>query len=229
MSCRSGWDLRSRNLIGVSLVVAGLLGAPGAGEARVYLSKSEALEVAFPDAERVESETFILDEEQARAVESLARAPLDDRVITVHRGVAGGEPTAWALIDVHTVRTLPEAFLIVISPEGEVRSLRLLAFYEPPEYAPHRRWLSQFDDEALSDDLRLGRRIHAIGGSTLSSRAVTSAVRRALALWQVLIVGGAGAEPTVGSGADAAADSGAGTGPAAGAGGRAGAAGGAGR
>jgi len=193
----------------VLLAVAGLLGAPGAGEARVYLSKTEALEVAFPGADRVESETFILGEDQARAVESLARAPLDDRVITVHRGVFGGEVTAWALIDVHTVRTLPEAFLIVISPEGEVRSLRLLAFYEPPEYAPHRRWLSQFDDEALSDDLRLGKGIHAIGGSTLSSRAVTSAVRRALALWKVLIAGeaGDGAEPTAGAAADSAADS----------------------
>lgn len=211
------------------LAVAGLLGAPGAGEARVYLSKSEALELAFPDAERVESETFILDEDQARAVESRARAPLRDRVVTVHRGVADGEVTAWALIDVHTVRTLPEAFLIVISPGGEVRSLRLLAFYEPPEYAPPQRWLSQFEDEALSDELRLARRIHGIAGSTLSSRAVTSAVRRALALWQVLVAGGAGGEPSAGSGADAAADSTPSAAPAAGVRGAGGAAGGAGR
>ena len=39
-----------------------------------------------------------------------------------------GRVLGYAVIDVHNVRTLPEAFMVVLSPEGEVRSLRLLAF-----------------------------------------------------------------------------------------------------
>ena len=169
------------------------LGASGA-EARVYFSRVEALELAFPDADRVESETVVLDDAQARAVQALAREKLESRLVTLFKGVRQGEVLGYAFIDVHTVRTLPEAFLIVLSPDGEVRSLRVLAFYEPEEYLPHERWLEQFDQRRLAPALRLGGEIHGIAGSTLSARAVTGGVRRSLALFEVLVRSG-GAAP----------------------------------
>ena len=54
-------------------------------------------------------------------------------------------------------------------------------------YLPPDRWLAQFEREKLSEELRLRGKIHAIAGSTLSSRAVTAGVRRALALHRVLV------------------------------------------
>jgi hypothetical protein len=112
--------------------------------------------------------------------------------VTLHTATKGGVVIGHALIEVHTVRTLPEAVLVVLSPAGEVQSLRMLAFYEPEEYLPPPRWLAQFERSALTDDLRLQGRVHGIAGSTLSSRAVTSGVRRALAVYEVLLRDGAG-------------------------------------
>jgi Na+-translocating ferredoxin:NAD+ oxidoreductase RnfG subunit len=94
----------------------------------------------------------------------------------------------YAFIDIHN-GTLPEAFLIVLSPAGEVQSLRLLAFHEPPEYMPREGWYEQFRDKSLGDALRLGKDVHGIVGATLSSRATTLGVRRALALYQVVVQG----------------------------------------
>jgi hypothetical protein len=181
-------DPRPRALAGAALALA-LLG-PAAGEARVFHSRAEALALAFPDADRVDSRTFVLDEEQARRIEGLARAPLESRIVTLHVGMRGESLLGYAVIDVHTVRTLPEALLIVLSPEGQVRSLRLLAFHEPEEYLTPAGWLRQFDGRDLDDALSLRGEIHGIAGATLSSRAVTGAVRRALATWQVLIAPG---------------------------------------
>ena len=93
----------------------------------------------------------------------------------------------YAIIDVHTVRTFPEAFLVVLDPQGRVVSTRILAFYEPPEYMPPERWLAQFDGRVLEPSLSLGGSIHGISGSTLSSRAVTTGVRRALALYHTFL------------------------------------------
>ena len=92
------------------------------------------------------------------------------------------------------VRTLPEALLIVIAPDGSVRSLRVLAFHEPTEYQPSERWLAQMDGKQLGPDLHLKRAIHTIAGATLSSQAVTRSVRTALALYQVLLANDAAAE-----------------------------------
>ena len=68
-----------------------------------------------------------------------------------------------------------------------MRSLRVLAFYEPEEYLPTDRWLHQFDRKMLTERLALHGEIHGIAGATLSARAVTSGVRRALALYEVLL------------------------------------------
>lgn len=163
--------------------------AATAASGEVFLSQREALALAFPTADRIEKKSHVLDEAQTRAVEALSGAELESRIVTLHEGFAGEERLGYALIDVHNVRTLPEAFLVVLSPEGVVTRLRMLAFYEPPEYKPTDRFLAQFDARALGPELRLGGDIHGIAGSSLSSRAVTTGVRRSLALYEVLVRG----------------------------------------
>ncbi len=101
-----------------------------------------------------------------------------------------GDVIGYALIDIHNVRTLPEAFMVVLSPAGEVRSLRVLAFHEPLEYKPTNRWYRQFDNKSIDARLRLGGDVHGVVGATLSARATTRGVRRALAYYQVLIPNG---------------------------------------
>ncbi len=183
------WALRSRATV---LSLLALLAAlPAAGE--VFLSQREALALAFPDADRIEKRSVVLDDAQAEAVEKLSGAPLESRLVTLHHGYRGAELVGHALIDVHTVRTLPEAFLVVLTPEGRVAALRMLAFYEPAEFKPPARFLAQFDARSLDSELRLGGAIHGIAGSSLSARAVTTGVRRSLALYQVLVRGEADA------------------------------------
>lgn len=156
-------------------------------EAKAFYSKTEALALAFPAADTVENHTFFLTDEQVQRVTTLAAAPVDSKLVTFYTGRKGTEVLGYALIDTHIVRTLPETFLIVLSPEGEVRKLHVLAFYEPQEYLPSERWLRQFEQKTVNSNLRLQRDIHGIAGATLSARAVTGGVRKALALFQVLI------------------------------------------
>lgn len=178
--------MRSRLVIAAAAV---LLASAGA-EAKVYNSRSEALALAFPDADRIESEVYVLDESQAARVEEIARSPLESKLVKLHKAVKGDVILGYGFIDMHTVRTLPEAFLVVLTPEGQVRSLRLLAFHEPSEYQPTKRWYGQFERKSRRSPLRLGDDIHGIVGATLSARATTRGVRRALALYEILIQSG---------------------------------------
>ena len=160
---------------------------PTAAFATVYHSRSEALELAFPDADRIESKTHILNEEQVERIQQAARGEVESKLVKVYTGMRGDEVLGYAFIDTHVVRTMPEAFMVVLSPDGTVRSLRILAFYEPPEYQPNGRWYSQFEKKSADQALRLGGDIHGIAGATLSARATTRGVRRALAYYEILI------------------------------------------
>jgi len=155
--------------------------------AKVFYSQSEALKLAFPDAEEVASNTFILDDAQVERIESLAKCELDTKLVKIYTGMREGRVLGHALIDIHNVRTMPEAFMIVLSPAGEVRSLRVLAFHEPLEYKPTNRWYSQFDNQSIGAPLRVGGDIHGVVGATLSAHATTRGVRRALAYYEVLL------------------------------------------
>jgi Na+-translocating ferredoxin:NAD+ oxidoreductase RnfG subunit len=151
------------------------------------LSRSEALELAFPDADRVEAETYVLDDAQVERIRQLARSDVDTKLIKVYTGYRGDEVVGYAVIDIHRVRTLPEAFMIVLNPQGTVRSLRVLAFHEPLEYLPSERWYRQFDEKTLGEPIKVGGDVHGVIGATLSARATTKGVRRALAYYEVLI------------------------------------------
>ena len=156
--------------------------------AKAFFSKGEALALAFPDADRIDTRSVLLDGVQTQAIEQASRAKLESRIVTLHTGWKDGVVQGYAFIDVQVVRTLPEACLIVLTPDGAVRSLRVIAFYEPADYLPTDRWLGQFAGRALSPDLALNRGIDGIAGATLSAGAITSGVRRALAFYAHVIV-----------------------------------------
>jgi len=172
------------------LLVALNIASPACLLAKVFYAKEEALRAAFPEAEVIDKHTFFLTDEQKKQVEALARGRLESKLVTVYSGKRGQTLLGYAMIDVHTVRTLPEAVMVVLSPEGRVTSTLILAFYEPLDYLPKERWLKQFDGKTLAPDLRVGGGIAGITGATLTARGVTDAVRKALALYNVLIVKG---------------------------------------
>ena len=180
------WRLGLALLLGVGLSLVMVL-LPV--DATVFLAKDEALALAFPGAERIEARVFILTDAQKAEVERQARAPLESQLWTLHVGWKGTEVLGYVIIDSHVVRTMPETFMVVIDPKGTLRRVDVLAFNEPPEYLPTARWIEQFPGHRLDDDLKLGAGVQGITGATLSAQAMTAGVRRALALFAVLVQG----------------------------------------
>ena len=180
----------SSRIVVVTFATLVVLAASATVQAKVFYSRNEALELAFPDADEVGSETYVLDEQQADQIQRISHSPLESKLVKIYKAVRDGSVIGYALIDVHNVRTLPEAFMVVLTPEGEVRSLRVLAFHEPLEYKPTSRWYSQFDHKSKDAPLRVGGDVHGVVGATLSARATTRGVRRALAFYEVLIESG---------------------------------------
>lgn len=155
--------------------------------AEVFHSKESALRLAFPSAERVQPRTLFLTEDQKTSVERRAGSSLESRMVTCYVGTRGGEVQGYAFFETHLVRTLPATFMVVLDPSGRVRAVHILAFHEPSDYLPSERWLRQFSGQRLGRELAVGQDIVGIAGSTMSSQAVTAAVRRILAVYDVVL------------------------------------------
>ncbi len=170
----------------VVVLLLALLLPSGRASARVYLTVQQALDAVFPPPAKVERRTLYLDEEQARRAGEAAGAPVDMRVVPYYVGTNAGRGLGYAYFDTHLVRTLPETILILVAPDGTIRRIDILSFDEPEDYLPSRRWLEQFPGRAL-DDLGTRQGIRALTGATLSSRAITQAAKRVLALHRLFV------------------------------------------
>ena len=149
------------------------------------MTETAALERAFPGLTPVRR-TVYLTKEQVGAVEKAARSKLPSPVVTVFEAPSGGE-VARAILDTHVVRTMPETVLTVIEPDGRLRMALVLRFGEPPDYLPRERWLKAFAGRTLDGELWPGRGVPRVSGSTLTTQALTEAVRRSLAIDAVVL------------------------------------------
>jgi hypothetical protein len=181
-------SLRLLRRWGTAVVWPLLLGFT-AHEARgkVFLTQEEALRLAFPAGTRIDRRTAFLTPTQQAAAAKLAGAPkLPSALVTAYVGVRDGREVGTAYFDTHIVRTEPETLMVLVDPAGAVSRIEVLSFSEPEEYLPREHWYGQFPGHKLDDELAVQRAIRPVAGATLTVRATMDAVRRVLAIHQVL-------------------------------------------
>ena len=175
-----------------ALVVVSLVLAAGAAFAQPgVISRQEALNAVFAGA-AVTGDRVYLTAEQAERIAEISREDIRTRIYARYVARRDGVVVGRAYVDTHVVRTKRESLLISIEPDGRVRRIDVTAFLEPPEYVPPERWKQQYYERPLGDDIAIHRAIRPIAGGTLTTRAVNAAVRRVLALDQVLEGSGPG-------------------------------------
>lgn len=166
--------------------LAGVLASATPAAAAVYTTAEATMASAYPGA-RLEKRTLAISVAEQRSLSKLAQVRCESRLITVHLAWRGDSLLAAGFVDQRTVRTMPGVFLVVVARDTTVARIEVLAFHEPSEYQPPKRWLGLFARKRLDSDLWPARSIRAISGASLSARAVTESARLALAAYaQVL-------------------------------------------
>ena len=133
----------------------------------------------WPQAGQIEKKSLLLTANDLNAVNFRSKLHSKDRVYRYYEVKKEESVLGYGLIISQIVRTKTMAVLYVINPQGDIAKIEVLAFWEPPEYAPKVSWLSQFSGKTKSSSLRLKQDITNITGATLSARAVTQKARLA--------------------------------------------------
>ena len=169
----------------MSVAVWLLLASSSATAQSGLITREEALAAVFPGAQ-VEAERVFLTADQTHRAAVLAGGAAPPALVARYVARRGREVVGRAYVDTHVVRTKRESLLISLDSSGRVQRIDVTAFLEPPEYRAPERWLQQYDQRPLGDDLTLQRAIRPIAGASLTAIAANAAVRRVLAIDQVL-------------------------------------------
>lgn len=177
-----------RKLFSAILALAALLGAEGVGLAQttVYLKPAEALKLIFKNSQEVLKEDHPVTDEVRRKAEAELKYELPKDRYAFYVGKTEGRVDGYAVIDEQVGKVQPITFVTKISPEGRVDAVEVMVYRESHggEVAS-RRFLNQFRQKDLNNELRLHGDIVNISGATLSAHALVVGVKRALVLWQI--------------------------------------------
>ena len=152
----------------------------------VFLKPEEALKLLFKDSQEVIKEDHSVTPEVQEKVSKLLGYELAKSDYPFYIGRTNGQIDGYAVIDDEVGKVLPITFVTRIAPDGKVAAVEIMVYRESHggEVAS-RRFLNQFREKSLNDELRLHGNIVNVTGATLSSQALVKGVKRALVLWQI--------------------------------------------
>jgi len=178
---------------GILLVVAGVLLAALAavgGETEVYLSLEEAPRVVFPEADSIERKDVpATDELRERMQELIGREKpsLWEPFYITYTAHRKGELLGYAVICEEIGKHRQITFIVAVSPAGRVRDVAVLIYRESRgSEVKYPGFTRQFRGKSLAEPIAHRRDIRNITGATLSARALSRGVRKALALLQLV-------------------------------------------
>jgi len=162
----------------------GLTESPDGPEAvRVYFTEDEALAKVFGKAGRATQHTWTPTDDQRAALARQLGVAVTEESFAAWRGRDGDKDLGWALVLEEKGRFKPITFMVQVRPGGRVGLVLVMVYRESRgDGVKRQRFLKQFRGKDLDDPLRLNRDVVGLTGATLSSRAITHGVRKALVL-----------------------------------------------
>jgi len=160
-----------------------------ASHAEMLTPPDQAAKLLFPKATSVNKESVLLTADEKSQVSKRARASVKDSVFTFYRAQADGKDLGFGGIITSMVRTKDQTSMVGIDPEGKILGIEVIAYYEPPEYLPNKKWLELFKGKLPSADLKAGRDLPIVTGATLTTETMAEAARVIRAVWEVKFKG----------------------------------------
>lgn len=155
-------------------------------ESRVRLKSKQLIAEKYPGCNIVAGRLKLSKSEQIQ-IKHNARVKFVASSYSWFRIDCAGKLPVFALKDSHRVRSKKETILVFIDQTRTILDVEILDFQEPTDYLAPDRWLQLLHGKGLKDSIMPGNDLSAISGATMTSNAISSAVRRALTLQGRLI------------------------------------------
>lgn len=177
-----------RSALPVALACALALSPRGAaaGAMGIFYDDEASRRALFPGHQRFVRDTLALDSATAARAASLARLPVTGHAVVFERILSKDGTAGYIYRGSELGKVELMDFAVALDAEGKVLRVLLTAYRESiGGEVKSKRFMGQFDGKKCGSALQLGRDVDGITGATLSSRAVTAGVRKAVCFWKL--------------------------------------------
>ncbi len=155
--------------------------------AKVYQTKDEVLKKYFSDSV-IEKKVLFLSNDEVKIVQNISKTKLNSKLFIYYVVYNKNNEKKYVSIESCIVKTKPVIIMVVINNKAEIENVEVLAFYEPEEHLPSKKWFELFKNKKLNDNLQVKKDIDAISGATFTTKAITNQIRVILAIYETMIL-----------------------------------------
>lgn len=181
---RTPHSLRAMTLIGSMLLMCAPVSA------QVFLTVEEAPKAVFPEADAFERREIQSTPELRKKAQQLIgriQPSIWEPFYITFIAKRKGETIGYAIICEEIGKYRPITFIVGVTPDGKVKDVAIMMYRESHgSEVRYRGFLRQFRNKSLKDPIRQYKDIKNISGATLSVRALSVGVRKALAIIRVV-------------------------------------------
>jgi len=157
--------------------------------AKILVSPVDAMKSSYGLESEISKKNILLNSSLAKTIEKNAKVKLKSKIFRTFKAVKDGEVLGFGVLVNRKIRSKNGVVLYMISNKSILDSIEIIAFNEPMEYIPSKKWLTQFDKVSTDKKLRVGKEIATVTGATLSARSVTDGSRVAFAIYNEILRG----------------------------------------
>ncbi len=166
--------------------------APAAEADSTFFTKRSMLKNFFPKSDKVGFKKFEPSKKERASLERQLGYQLSKSsyyfFVATSNTATGTVVDGYAFIDDQMGQHRPITFAVKLSPEGTVMREEVMVYRESRgDEIRSPRFSKQFRGKTVRDSLRPNKDIDCVSGATISSRAITVGVRRALVLFDAAI------------------------------------------
>ncbi|WP_373035809.1 FMN-binding protein [Sulfurimonas sp.] len=154
---------------------------------KMIISPIDAMKQSFSTSATVVKKNILVNNEQAKTIQTNAKVKLSSKIFRTFKATKGGKTLGYGILINNKVRSKNAVVLYLISKESTLLGIEIIAFNEPMEYIPSKKWISQFENIPTDKQLNVGREIPTITGATLSARSITDSSRLAFAFYNEML------------------------------------------
>ena len=156
--------------------------------AKLLISPIEAMQENYSKEAVVSKKNILLPKTKFQNIQKNAGIKLNTKIYRISTATKDGEILGYGLLVNRKVRSKNAVVLYFISHDI-LQGIEVIAFNEPLEYLPTKRWNEQFINVSTEKVLHINRDIPSISGATLSAKSVIDGSAIAFAIYNELLKG----------------------------------------
>lgn len=146
--------------------------------AKLLILPAEAMQKNYGSQATISEENILLTNAQAQKIQQESKTKLSTNIVKVFKATKNNITLGYGILINEKIRS-KNAVVLYVFPGGSVlKSIEIIAFNEPMEYLPSKKWVLQLSDTGD---------VPNITGATMSAKTIIDGSKTALAIYNEIL------------------------------------------